>query len=74
MRSIAILLCATMVGCSHAPVADLRVSGESAQYFTRDTFECKQLAKQVVPSWTLRYGYVVDECLKGRGHSIINNW
>jgi hypothetical protein len=72
MRIIVIFLC--LAGCSHAPVADLRASGDKAQYFNRDTFECKELARQVVPSWTLRFGYVVDECLKGRGHSIINNW
>lgn len=68
MAGIALIL----AGCSYAPISDLRVSGDNAQLYQRDVAECKQLAKQVTFSWTLGYTKVVDQCLRGRGHSVLN--
>lgn len=59
-------------GCSYTPVADLRASGEKAQVYQRDVTECKLLAKEVTLSWTLGYHRVVDQCLRGRGHSVLS--
>lgn len=72
MRIIALCLCAMAAGCSYTPVADLRASGDKAQVYQRDVGECKELAKQVAPSWIPIWQTVVDNCLKGRGHSVLN--
>lgn len=72
MRAAVILLSAMAAGCSYTPVADLRASGDKAQVYQRDVGECKLLAKQVTSSWTLGFHYVVDDCLEGRGHSVLN--
>jgi hypothetical protein len=72
MRIIALCFCAMAAGCSYTPVADLRASGDKAQVYQRDVTECKQLAKEVTFSWSLGYHGVVDKCLDGRGHSILN--
>ncbi len=61
-----------LAGCSYQPVADLRVSGDKAQVYQRDVAECKSLAKEVTLSWTLGYHRVVDQCLRGRGHSVLS--
>ena len=61
-----------LAGCSYHPVADLRASGDKAQVYRRDVAECKSLAKEVTMSWTLGYHRVVDQCLRGRGHSVLN--
>jgi hypothetical protein len=72
MKAVVIVFCAMAAGCSYTPVADLRASGDKAQVYQRDVAECKQLAKDVTPSWTLMWNRVVDKCLAGRGHSVLN--
>ena len=72
MKAAIILLSAMAAGCSYTPVADLRASGDKAQVYQRDVGECKLLAKQVTSTWTVGFHYVVDDCLEGRGHSVLN--
>jgi len=73
MRNAAMILAViTLAGCSYTPVTDLRASGDKAHLYQRDVVECKELAKQVLPRWTIRWATVVDECLEGRGHSVLN--
>lgn len=61
-----------VAGCSYTPVADLRVSDDKAHLYQRDVSECRSLVDQVTMSvqYALRIKYL-NECLKGRGHSII---
>ena len=66
--SIAILASA----CSYTPVADLRVSGDKAQLYQRDLTECQQLVDQSLGFMQYDHGGLrLNECLRGRGHSII---
>lgn len=67
-----ILVIGMMAGCSYTPVTDLRASGDKAHLYQRDVAECKSLAKEVTLSWTLGFHRVVDQCLRGRGHSVLN--
>ena len=58
-------------GCSYTPVADLRVSADAAMY-QRDVSECKQLVDQSLGLFQYDHnGMRLNECLRGRGHSII---
>lgn len=58
-------------GCSYTPVADLRVSADAAMY-QRDVSECKQLVDQSLGLFQYdHHGMRLNECLRGRGHSII---
>ena len=58
-------------GCSYTPVADLRVSADAAMY-QRDVSECKQLVDQSLGFMQYDHnGLRLNECLRGRGHSII---
>jgi hypothetical protein len=59
-------------GCSYTPVADLRVSGDKAQLYHRDVTECQQLVDQSLGLFQYdHHGMRLNECLRGRGHSII---
>lgn len=76
-----IVLAATILvsGCSHTPVVDLRASKEQAQLYQRDLMECQVLAEQVtggVVSKVLFTGYrqAMNNCIEGRGHSVLNDW
>ena len=67
-----IILILLLGACSHELniVADLRMSKENAQYFQRDLEECKSLAEQALTlSTTIKH--LTENCLIGRGHSII---
>ena len=58
-------------GCSYTPVADLRVSADAAMY-QRDVSECKQLVDQSLGLFQYDHnGMRLNECLRGRGNSII---
>jgi len=72
MKAAVIIFCAMAAGCSYTPVADLRASGDKAKVYQRDVAECKELAKDVTFSWSLGFHQVVDHCLEGRGHSVLN--
>ena len=67
-----IVISVLVAGCSYTPVADLRVSADKAHLYQRDVSECQSLVDQVTMSvqYALRMTYM-NECLKGRGHSII---
>ena len=56
--------------CSH-PTVDLRASGENAQYYERDLFECKRIVNNIPMSFLYNHKLLVEDCLEGRGHSII---
>lgn len=70
-KLMAMMLIGMAAGCSYTPVADLRASGDKAQVYQRDVVECKELAKEVAISWTVGFHRVVDQCLEGRGHSVL---
>lgn len=68
-----------LAGCSHTPVVDLRASKEQAQVYQRDLMECEVLAKQVTASVVSRvlftgYRQAINNCIEGRGHSVLNDW
>ncbi len=74
MRGLIFIAAISVSACSYTPVADLRASGESAQLYQRDLNECKQLIKQNRSLWDkplIGRDPWLDECLEGRGHSII---
>ena len=62
------LLC--LSACSN-PVVELRASGETAQYYERDLFECKRIVKNIPMSFLYDHFILVEDCLEGRGHSIL---
>ena len=73
MRNATMILAViTLAGCSYTPVTDLRASGDKAHLYQRDVVECKELAKEVTLFWTVGFHRVVDQCLRGRGHSVLN--
>ena len=74
MRGILLMLAASMTACSYTPVVDLRASKEDAQLFHRDLMECKELAKQVDFTIFPTYRKAVNNCIEGRGHSVLNQW
>ena len=71
MRLAILTMAVSMTACSYTPVVDLRASKESAQLFQRDLMECKELAKQVDFTLSPYYSIAVDNCLDGRGHSVL---
>ena len=72
MRGILLMLAASMTACSYTPVVDLRASKDDAQLFQRDLMECKELAKQVDFTIFPTYRKAVNNCIEGRGHSVLN--
>ena len=71
MKRIA-MISILLAGCSYTPVADLRVSGDKAQLYQRDLTECRQLVKEALSP--LQFGAEIkwlNECLRGRGHSVL---
>ena len=68
-----VLVIAVLVaGCSYTPVADLRVSGDKAQLYQRDLVECRQLVDQaLLPIQLIGRDKHINDCLRGRGHSVI---
>ena len=62
------LLC--LSACSN-PVVDLRASGANAQYYERDLFECKRIVQNIPMSFLYDHFILVEDCLEGRGHSIL---
>jgi len=80
MRNIIIISALLVGGCSYSyyPVVDLRTSGDKAQFYDRDVMECKSLALRAngwssEPRFKGAYQRVLDECIKGRGHSVIRS-
>lgn len=71
-KLIGLMIVGSLAGCSYSPVVDLRASGDRAQEFQRDVAECKDLAKNVTLSWSMGFSRIVDQCLRGRGHSVLN--
>ena len=74
MRVIVLILSASLTACSYTPVVDLRASKNEAQLFQRDLMECKELAKQVDFTIFPTYRKAVNNCIEGRGHSVLNQW
>jgi hypothetical protein len=74
MRWLIILFVSFLTGCSYTPVVDLRASKNEAQLFQRDLMECKELAKQVDFTIFPTYRKAVNNCIEGRGHSVLNQW
>ena len=74
MRGILLMLAASMTACSYTPVVDLRASKDDAQLFQRVLMECKELAKQVDFTIFPTYRKAVNNCIEGRGHSVLNQW
>ena len=68
-----------LTSCTHKPVVDLRASKEQAQVFQRDLMECEVLAKQITGNAISRvlftgYRQAMNNCIRGRGHSVLNDW
>tara|TARA_Y100000114_G_scaffold53378_2_gene48722 strand:+ start:675 stop:914 length:240 start_codon:yes stop_codon:yes gene_type:complete len=79
MRWLIILFVLFLTGCSYTPVVDLRASKNEAQLFQRDLMECQVLAERIaggVVSKVLFTGYrqAMNNCIEGRGHSVLTNW
>ena len=74
MRGILLMLAASMTACSYTPLLDLRAYKDDAQLFQRDLMECKELAKQVDFTIFPTYRKAVNNCIEGRGHSVLNQW
>ena len=74
MRGLIFIAAISVSACSYTPVADLRASGDSAQLYQRDVYECRQLIKEARSIWhkpLMGPDPWLDKCLAGRGHSII---
>ena len=75
MRSL-IVFAFIASGCSYNPVVDLRVSEDKAQLYQRDLSECRQLIKQNRSIFQLPNDHkeqtMLDNCLSGRGHSVLS--
>jgi hypothetical protein len=65
---------ASLTACSYNPVVDLRASKDEAQLYQRDLMECRELAKQVDFTIFPTYRKAVNNCIEGRGHSVLNQW
>ena len=74
MRSLLIIITLSASACSHAPVADLRASGDKAQLYQRDVAECRALINDARTIWDKPWSRLdpwLVTCLTNRGHSII---
>jgi len=72
VRGLIFITAISVSACSYTPVADLRASGDSAQLYQRDLNECRQLVKQSLGIIAIDLsGKRLNQCLAGRGHSII---
>lgn len=74
MKTLLIILAASLTACSYTPVVDLRASKNEAQLFQRDLMECRELAKQVDFTIFPTYRRAVNNCIEGRGHSVLTQW
>jgi len=72
-RFLLIIVCGLVSGCAYSPVVDLRASEEEAYLYQRDLMECRELAKDVDLSIFSKNHRAVARCLRGRGHSIIDD-
>jgi len=79
MRNILIISALLVGGCSYSyyPVVDLRTSGDKAQFYDRDVMECRVLTLKA-GGWAFKpiieggaYQRILNQCLKGRGHSVL---
>jgi len=74
MRHLIFAITLSASACSYAPVADLRASGDKAQFYQRDLIECRALIKEARSVWDAPWSANdpwLDKCLAGRGHNII---
>jgi hypothetical protein len=74
-----LLLILALGGCSYNPVVDLRVSADKAQLLDRDVMECRALTLKA-GGWAFKpimegsaYQRILNQCLKGRGHSVLSD-
>ncbi len=74
MRWVIVMAAASLTACSYNPVVDLRASKDEAQLYQRDLMECRELAKQVDFTIFPTYRKAVNNCIEGRGHSVLNQW
>ena len=74
MRWVIVMAAASLTARSYNPVVDLRASKDEAQLYQRDLMECRELAKQVDFTIFPTYRKAVNNCIEGRGHSVLNQW
>ena len=74
MKWLLLIVAALMTACSYSPVVDLRASKDEAQLYQRDLMECRELAQQVDFTIFPTYRKAVNNCIEGRGHSVLNQW
>lgn len=77
MKRIIIFSMLALSACSYKPVVDLRSSKDAAQLYQRDLYECKQIIKDNRSIWNkplLGVDPMLDKCLEGRGHSVLNRY
>jgi len=75
MRLAVLIIAASVTACSYKPVVDLRANEQSAHLYQRDLYECKQIIKDnrsFLNKPLLNGDPMLDSCLKGRGHSVLN--
>ncbi len=77
MRNIIIISALLVGGCAYNPVVDLRASKDKAQLYDRDVMECRSLTLKA-GGWSFKplleggaYQRILNQCLKGRGHSVL---
>jgi len=69
-----ILAAILLSGCAgtYKPVVDFRSSGESAQFYQRDLMECTSIVDDHFSKFNLGYHKAIDQCMTGRGHTVLN--
>ena len=77
MRKLILISALLVGGCSYNPTVDLRASANKAQLFDRDVMECRALTLKA-GGWAFKplleggaYQRILNQCLKGRGHSVL---
>ncbi len=77
MRKLILISALLIGGCSYNPTVDLRASANKAQLFDRDVMECRALTLKA-GGWAFKplleggaYQRILNQCLKGRGHSVL---
>ena len=76
MKLFVFIMALTMTACTSPVVVDLRASGDTAQLYQRDLLECKQIIDDNRSVWhkpLLGRDPMLENCLEGRGHSVLSN-
>ena len=72
-----LIIALALTGCAkYEPLVDLRASDEQAQLYQRDLNECHMIVDNRIKwysSGALSKHIMINRCLEGRGHSVLNS-